>query len=166
MIKEHKIKLFIIAIFCVIFFFPSIFLGGNKLLTSTEVKLLIEQQTGIVVQHKVLIFDTVLEDRGNLIKREIIKTKNKYDIKYLDYIFDCDDIALFITAYTKLAIAKKCGDGGAIILGTAFISSEDEYHALNLFIANGVVYLYDYQENLFTTAKHLSKDIEFILILL
>lgn len=162
----YKTKLFIVVVLCIIFFLPNVSLGGKKILTGKEVRLLIEKQTGIIGQHRVLVFDTVFEDRGNLVKREIIKTRNQYDIKYLDYVSDCDDIALFIDAHTTFAITKKYGAGGAVLLGTAYISNEDEYHALNLFVANGVVYLYDYEENLFIATKRLSRDIKFILILM
>lgn len=162
----HKnIKKLAAIIFCIIFF-PNIALGENTIFTGKEVRVLIEQQTGLVDQYKVLVFDALFEDRGNLVKREIIKTKNLYNIDYLVYIFDCDDIASFISAHTKLAIAKKCGEGGAIILGTAFVSCGDQYHAFNIFVANGVVYIYDYGANIFANVKHLSKNIKFILILL
>lgn len=158
-------RLLIIIIVCIIFF-PNNVLGKNTILTAKEVKMLIEQQLGIVGEQRVFVFDKVFEDRGNLVKREIIKTKNRYDIKYKDNIFDCDDIAQFIDAHTTFSIAEKYGPGGAVILGTAFISCEDEYHALNIFMANKVVYIYDYQMNLFRPVSRLSKDIIFFLVLL
>lgn len=162
----HKnIKTLVAIIFCIVFF-PNIALGENTTLTGKEVRSLIEQRTGLVGQYKVFVFDTLFEDRGNLVKREIIKTKNLYNIDYLAYIFDCDDIASFISAHTKLAIAKKCGEGGAIILGTAFVSCGDQYHAFNIFVANGIVYIYDYGANVFADVKRLPKSIKFVLILL
>lgn len=165
MTAHKNIKSLIAVVLCIIFF-PNNVLGENTILSAEKVRLLIEQQLGIVGEHRVFIFDRVFEDRENLVKREIIKTKNRYNISYKDNIYDCDDIAQFIDAHTTFRIVKKYGPGGAVILGTAFISCKDEYHALNIFVANKIVYIYDYEMDLFRVAKYLSKDISFDLILL
>lgn len=161
------VLLIIVVTYSIVFFLPKFSFGG-ELYSAQEVETMIEKQTNTVGENRVLIFDQVYEDRGNQIKREIIKVKNKLDFKYKENIFDCDDMAMFVDAFTTAEIAKKCGDdSGALMLGSAFISFEDEYHAITIFVANGVVCLYDYQENVFSKATTAVKNgIKFVLMMM
>lgn len=52
--------------------------------SADEIKTLMEQQTNTVGQSRILIFDNVYEDRGNQIKREIIKIKNNLNVEYME----------------------------------------------------------------------------------
>lgn len=166
-LKLCVILLVVSVMYFIIIFFPEISFGG-ELYSAQEVETMIEQQTDTVGLSRVLVFDQVYEDRGNQIKKEIIKTKNRLNFEYKKNIFDCEDMAMLVDGVITARIAKNCGnDRGALMLGSAFINFEEDYHAVTLFVASGVVYLYDYQENIFSRASKCAKNgIKFTLILI
>jgi len=140
-------------------------------LTSNQVMALMLTQSGLSDDSLVLMLDNTYTDYRNDLLTNISVAGAEVKGTYKDCLFDCEDIAYYVKGRVSKLIANEC-NGGAATIGIMFCelqSLEGEevgYHALNLFIYDNIVFVFDGQSGKTYTLKSYMEIASIILILI
>ena len=143
-----------------------------KNLTHSHVGELIIEQTRLSDKTVLLFFDSEYTDYDKSLLAAMVFSAEAVKDKYKDFIFDCDDIAYYIKGRTSKLLADQYTENAAMI-GVVFCEllplvegDESTYHALNIFVLNEKVYMFDGQLGEMYDAYMYTKIATVILILM
>jgi len=141
-------------------------------MSCNEVAELLGEALKIKESASIILMDDIYTDYGSALLAAITISGQQIKGLYKNELFDCEDIAYYIKSHSAYLLSKEYALNSAPV-GVAFCKivpfegeEKDLYHALNVFILDKKVYLFDAQFADFYEASEYIKIAEVLVILI